>query len=48
MPKTIINKAIYEKAKKGLIQLQSKGTAANKLKAIKNSCFCCHKSTLIV
>lgn len=34
MPKTIINKAIYEKAKNGLIQLQSQGTAANKLKAI--------------
>jgi len=34
MPKTIINEAIYNKAKSGLIQLQSKGTAANKLKAI--------------
>ena len=34
MPKTIINKAIYEKAKNGLIQLQCRGTAANKLKAI--------------
>jgi len=34
MPKTIINKAIYEKAKNGLIKLQSRGTAANKLKAI--------------
>lgn len=34
MPKTIINKAIYEKAKNGLMQLQSQGTAANKLKAI--------------
>lgn len=34
MPKTIINKSVYEKAKNGLTQLQSKGTAANKLKAI--------------
>jgi hypothetical protein len=34
MPKTIINEAIYQKAKNGLIQLQSQGTAANKLKAI--------------
>lgn len=34
MPKTIIDELIYEKAKNGLIQLQSKGTAANKLKAI--------------
>ncbi len=34
MPKTIINKAIYEKAKDGLIQLQSSGTVANKLKVI--------------
>jgi transposase len=34
MPKTIIDKTIYEKARNGLIQLQSKGTAANKLKAI--------------
>jgi transposase len=34
MPKTIINEEIYEKARNGLIQLKSKGTAANKLKAI--------------
>ena len=34
MPKTIIDKLTYDKAKNGLIQLQSKGTAANKLKAI--------------
>ena len=34
MPKTIINELIYNKAKNGLIQLQSKGSAANKLKAI--------------
>ena len=34
MPKTIIDESVYEKAKNGLIQLQSKGTAANKLKAI--------------
>lgn len=34
MPKTIINQEIYEKAKNGLIKLKSKGTAANKLKAI--------------
>ena len=34
MPKTIIDKETYDKAKNGLIQLQSKGTAANKLKAI--------------
>ena len=34
MPKTIINKSIYEKSKNGLTQLQSKGAAANKLKAI--------------
>lgn len=34
MSKTIINKAIYEKARNGLMQLKSKGTAANKLKAI--------------
>jgi transposase len=34
VPRTIINEAIYEKAKNGLIQLQSQGTAANKLKAI--------------
>jgi len=34
MPKTILNKEIYDKAKNGLIQLKSKGTAANKLKAI--------------
>ena len=34
MPKTIINEGIYKKAKNGLIQLQSQGTAANKLKAI--------------
>jgi transposase len=34
MPKTIINKEIYEKARNGLSQLKSQGTAANKLKAI--------------
>ena len=34
MPKTIINKEIYNKAKNGLMQLKSKGAAANKLKAI--------------
>jgi transposase len=34
MPKTIINKEIYDKAKNGLMQLKSRGTAANKLKAI--------------
>ena len=34
MPKTIINKAIYQKARNGLMQLKSKGAAANKLKAI--------------
>ncbi len=34
MPKTIINEEIYEKARNGLIHLKSKGTAANKLKAI--------------
>ena len=34
MPKTIINEEIYEKARNGLIKLKSKGTAANKLKAI--------------
>jgi hypothetical protein len=37
MPKTIIDESVYEKAKNGLIQLQSKGTAANKLKAINQS-----------
>ena len=37
MPKTIINEEIYEKAKNGWIQLQSQGTAANKLKAIMSS-----------
>ena len=34
MPKPIINEEIYEKARNGLIQLKSKGTVANKLKAI--------------
>lgn len=34
MPKTIINKVLYDKAKNGLFYLKSQGTAANKLKAI--------------
>ena len=34
MPKTIINKTVYNDAKKALLKLKSYGTTANKLKAI--------------
>lgn len=34
MPKTIINKTVYDNAKKALLKLKSYGTTANKLKAV--------------
>jgi transposase len=34
MPKTIIDKVVYDNAKKALLRLKSYGTTANKLKAV--------------
>lgn len=34
MPKTIIDKTVYDNAKKALLKLKSYGTTANKLKAV--------------